>query len=161
MIPRGLQLACEILTLLFEVGGTLVQGLPLDLEFGDVPSELVEVGGPLVKGLPFGLECGGVPSEFLIRGFDAVDFLRAAPSSVLEKRPKQRRRAVERLSNLIERRQCVATAVSAFLEQKVHCLTRLSDPIGQRRRYVQSLDSYFVVAKILIDELFNLQLDRT
>ena len=147
MTPRERQLPGEILTLLFEVGGLLVKGLLL------------------------GLECIGVPSEVPTHSFDAGDMLaegvpvrldaRHTPPLVLEKRPKQRRRAVQRLSNLIECAQCLATAVCALLEQQVQCLARLSYPIGQRRGYIQSFDSYFVMAKVSIDELLNFQLDRT
>ena len=155
-MPRELQRPCEILTLLFETGDLLVETgdlLVKGLHLG------FEIGGMLVKGLLLGFEIGDMPAEGVLFRLDARHMLaegvlfrldaRHTPSLVLEKRPKQRRRAVERLSNLIECAHCVeSTAVCAFLEQQVHRLTRLSYPIGQRRRYVQSLDSYFVVAKV-------------
>ena len=140
MTPRKRQLPGEILTLLFEVGGLLVKGLLLGLECIGVP---FDAGDMLAEGVPVRLDA------------------RHTPPLVLEKRPKQRRRAVQRLSNLIECAQCLATAVCAFLEQQVQCRARLSYPIGQRRRYIQSFDSYFVMAKVSIDELLNFQLDRT
>ena len=66
----------------------------------------------LVKGLLLGLEFSRVPSELPTHSFEAGDLLaecvllrldaRHTPPLVLEKRPKQRRRGVERVSNLIE-----------------------------------------------------------
>jgi len=91
-MPRERQLPCEILMLLFEIGGMLVKGLLLGLEFFRVPSEL--------------------PTHSFDFRLDA----RHTPPLVLEKRPKQRRRGVEGVSNLIECAQRVASAVCAFLE---------------------------------------------
>ena len=80
----------------------LLKALLLGLEFSRVPSELPT----------FSFDAGGMLAECILFRFDA----RHTPPLVFEQRPKQRRRGVERVSNLIECAQWVARAMRAVLE---------------------------------------------
>ena len=115
-MPRPVQLPFELLTVLFEIVGMLSKGLLLRLE----------VGGMLVNALLVSLEFSRVPSELPMLTFDTGDMLaecvvfrrttRHTAPLILEKRPEQRCRGVERVSKLIECSQWVAIAMCVVVE---------------------------------------------